>query len=1072
MLRAHIATLHKVNSAARKERRRRRRRSRSRIRKRAFASLEAQQQRRRERRALNYIFNCDILLVARPPALRARKQKRCRQAAAHSLEKERERKIYKKNRSSIRVFAQYYYSECVARSEYLRYIRNRDQRHASVLRSGVPAEPINFVVKLFSPLSFSSGISVAANAYLSLSIHVPRGDLHEYIINRASERAPGLHCTTSAYAYMLTLRSSYHDTRAACATTIIMPRSGDSTTSRIVGGGIKVPHERAKCRPVIFSPSLSHSREEKVESMSCTTSSKSEKCIRKSVAVHNRPRLHRIHATTSSCTMIVVVCVYNFFFLFNVFSFRSVADAIAKIVRSISLNAACARVQQPQREKSSGGATRRSRISSKIIFKRRITHYAERNLKSSFRYQSKAGQLISALGMSNYLRSFRSIRSLRRISGTTLSKAPFISRKRAQRLSFLKNACWIDDISKSGDVSMVEPLLKAGADPNLPDIKGTTPLHIICNYHRDEDDLALTLFELSDAKYQPLRVDSQDRLGRTPLHEALYNGHKKVAALLLKRGADATVAQSDGTTALHIVAKLSRDDEVDYNVDSLIEIIIKNYLPERFRRSMRVDGPDNLGNTPLHYALENLHLKLSVWLLSRNADFNAANERGTTPLHVMCDRMLDDSDDYLDEFFECAGRQKQRRVLIDARDSWGRTPLQLAVANLLPKAVKILLDHGADLSSFVFPDGSYFALRIDPQDEFFLDIKVELAARALTVVELLEKNGYELSSSEVQLTVMGFFATHGLFEEPEDGEEFWYHDEEFAEAAKKIMMTEKDSSPSLYHLILMGPKEAKKALTYWDYYDSRRNYQYQGRALRQKKLLCSLCRLLDEWVPEDCLDTRKVQFPRRDGATAPGTGAGTGAATPKKQVPSRPASPSVVHSEPVNGSAVLQAAIQKKMSRKRKATVMENDDSQEGAQQATPGGPRPTGSLVAHHHEDVVTRMKNIELIELGRHRIKPWDIIDQHQTAMARRKLKIDPKCLHWTPKDWSIRAKCHRRSSPGSSRDSDRPRGSRRHCDRCPSSPGTSTSRVFVRALSISTAGRSATQDKKKLAFNSIII
>jgi histone acetyltransferase HTATIP len=25
------------------------------------------------------------------------------------------------------------------------------------------------------------------------------------------------------------------------------------------------------------------------------------------------------------------------------------------------------------------------------------------------------------------------------------------------------------------------------------------------------------------------------------------------------------------------------------------------------------------------------------------------------------------------------------------------------------------------------------------------------------------------------------------------------------------------------------------------------------------------------------------------------------------------------------------------------------------------------------HHDDIVTRMKNIDLIELGKHRIKPW---------------------------------------------------------------------------------------------------
>lgn len=34
--------------------------------------------------------------------------------------------------------------------------------------------------------------------------------------------------------------------------------------------------------------------------------------------------------------------------------------------------------------------------------------------------------------------------------------------------------------------------------------------------------------------------------------------------------------------------------------------------------------------------------------------------------------------------------------------------------------------------------------------------------------------------------------------------------------------------------------------------------------------------------------------------------------------------------------------------------------------------PRQSGSMVTHH-DDIVTRMKNIEMIELGKHRIKPW---------------------------------------------------------------------------------------------------
>lgn len=78
-------------------------------------------------------------------------------------------------------------------------------------------------------------------------------------------------------------------------------------------------------------------------------------------------------------------------------------------------------------------------------------------------------------------------------------------------------------------------------------------------------------------------------------------------------------------------------------------------------------------------------------------------------------------------------------------------------------------------------------------------------------------------------------------------------------------------------------------------------------------------------MAEEYLDTRKVQFPRKDGTT---TGQNTGATTPKRNaVPmtpggpqSRPVSPVApsTSAELVNGNAVLAAALQKKMNRKRK----------------------------------------------------------------------------------------------------------------------------------------------------------
>lgn len=159
-----------------------------------------------------------------------------------------------------------------------------------------------------------------------------------------------------------------------------------------------------------------------------------------------------------------------------------------------------------------------------------------------------------------------------------------------------------------------------------------------------------------------------------------------------------------------------------------------------------------------------------------------------------------------------------------------------------------------------------------------------------------------------------------------------------------------------------------------------------------KKLLNNNCILvnkrLDEWVTEESLDTRKVHFPRKDG------GSNTGVSTPKKiQIGSggggaisRPTSP-VNNSELLNGNAVLAAALQKRINRKRKGPSLDNEDSLDGPA-AVAAGPRQSGSMVSHH-DDIITRMKNIELIELGKHRIKPWYFAPYPQVLLFN-KLKI----------------------------------------------------------------------------------
>lgn len=75
--------------------------------------------------------------------------------------------------------------------------------------------------------------------------------------------------------------------------------------------------------------------------------------------------------------------------------------------------------------------------------------------------------------------------------------------------------------------------------------------------------------------------------------------------------------------------------------------------------------------------------------------------------------------------------------------------------------------------------------------------------------------------------------------------------------------------------------------------------------------LLAVNKRLDDWVTENCLDTRKVQYPRKDGTT---TGQNTGISTPKRLG----SSPRTDVDELLNGTSIMTAALQKKSSRKRK----------------------------------------------------------------------------------------------------------------------------------------------------------
>ncbi|XP_023315959.1 ankyrin-1-like [Trichogramma pretiosum] len=215
------------------------------------------------------------------------------------------------------------------------------------------------------------------------------------------------------------------------------------------------------------------------------------------------------------------------------------------------------------------------------------------------------------------------------------------------------------------------------------------------------------------------------------------------------------------------------------------------------------------GNSPLHLAVYRGYKETFELLLRNGANLNSANMDGSTPLHMICEKKH--RFDLLENLFKISNDRHQP-VQVDARNNLGRTPLQLAVANLLPHVVDVLLQHGADLSNFSFPNESYFARNVDSQldDNFF---KLELASGALASVERLEERGYQLDQNDA-LTIMKFFAKYELFESA-DLDKRWYDNEEFARLAKNKTIRH---NLSLYNLIQLRPKEEDKLLSYLDYF--------------------------------------------------------------------------------------------------------------------------------------------------------------------------------------------------------------------------------------------------------------
>uniref|UniRef100_A0ABD2XQP6 Uncharacterized protein n=1 Tax=Trichogramma kaykai TaxID=54128 RepID=A0ABD2XQP6_9HYME len=316
---------------------------------------------------------------------------------------------------------------------------------------------------------------------------------------------------------------------------------------------------------------------------------------------------------------------------------------------------------------------------------------------------------------------------------------------------------------------------------------------------------------------------------------ALLNRQAEVYRLLLSRGADPALAPDwPWCTPLHLISQSTFYD------DEMVELLFET--TDDAQLATMINARNQMGDTPLFYALFHRNEEFVESLLRKGADPNSANFNQETPLHYVLDSTLE-NDEALETLFEISD-EVGRPVQVNATTKDGRTPLLIAVTRLQVRAVEMLLARGADLSGFAFPSELVFVGEMKRQHRLDKHFKLKLASGALAIVDSLARRGYELTRGDAT-TIMKSFAECGLFDESADPEESWIEDEALVRKAKKIMMRPDQSrhnhdddgndtdneemelsqrpNLSLYDLIRLRPEKAAKLLTFTDYYDFARS---------------------------------------------------------------------------------------------------------------------------------------------------------------------------------------------------------------------------------------------------------
>ena len=281
--------------------------------------------------------------------------------------------------------------------------------------------------------------------------------------------------------------------------------------------------------------------------------------------------------------------------------------------------------------------------------------------------------------------------------------------------------------------TIIDALLNAGADPNVTNNIGRTPLLYAVIYHCPRI-VKLLLDHKADPNihpdhdYSPLRISAQDgdneivsylldaggnpdaldHKRQTPLMLASRNQHTSIVLNLLQHKADPNIQDNNGWTALMVscigedlkITEILLDAGANVDIvkrDGLTALMIACEHPvnvNTIQCLLKAGANPNLqshkhGWTAIHFACDRSPDPMNLLaLIEGSASPDIASNAGVTPLMLACTHGFDMIVEIL----------LSLNVLVNTQSQFGNTPLIIAVDfSKNPNIVQLLLSAGADV---------------------------------------------------------------------------------------------------------------------------------------------------------------------------------------------------------------------------------------------------------------------------------------------------------------------------------------------------------------------------------------